>query len=92
MLGKIEGRRRRGCQRLRWLDSIRDEHELGQTPGDGEGHGGLGCCCPWGHKESDVTGRLNDNRRSSLQLEIFPVLFFGGSDYIGGDQGSSYSL
>ena len=37
MLGKIEGRRRRGCQRLRWLDSIRDEHELGQTPGDGEG-------------------------------------------------------
>ena len=24
MLGKIEGRRRRGCQRMRWLDSITD--------------------------------------------------------------------
>ena len=25
MLGKIEGRRRRGCQRIRWLDGITDE-------------------------------------------------------------------
>ena len=24
MLGKIEGRRRRGCQRMRWLDDITD--------------------------------------------------------------------
>ena len=24
MLGKIEGRKRRGCQRMRWLDSITD--------------------------------------------------------------------
>ena len=24
MLGKIEGRRRRGCQRMRWLDGITD--------------------------------------------------------------------
>ena len=24
MLGKIEGKRRRGCQRMRWLDSITD--------------------------------------------------------------------
>ena len=24
MLGKIEGRRRKGCQRIRWLDSITD--------------------------------------------------------------------
>ena len=28
-------------------------HELGQTPGDGEGQGGLVCCSSWGHKESD---------------------------------------
>ena len=27
-----------------------NEHELGQTPGDGEGQGGLACCSPWGHK------------------------------------------
>ena len=25
-------------------------HELGQTPGDGEGQGSLVCCSPWGHK------------------------------------------
>ena len=34
-------------------------HELEQTPGDGEGQGRLACCSPWGHKESDVTERLN---------------------------------
>ena len=33
-----------------------NEHELGQTPGYGEGQGGLVCCCPWGHKESDRLG------------------------------------
>ena len=36
-------------------------HEPGQTPGDGEGQGGLACCSPWGHKELDMTGRLNNN-------------------------------
>ena len=30
-------------------------HELGQTPGDGEGQGGLTCCSPWGHKHELVT-------------------------------------
>ena len=30
-------------------------HELEQTLGDGEGQGGLVCCSPWGHKESDMT-------------------------------------
>ena len=46
MLGKIEGRRKRECQRMRWLDGITDEHELGQTPGDDEGQGGLAWCSP----------------------------------------------
>ena len=30
-------------------------HEFEQPPGDGEGRGSLGCCSPWGHKESDMT-------------------------------------
>ena len=30
--------------------------EFGQTSGDGEGQGGLACCSPGGHKESDTTG------------------------------------
>ena len=38
-----------------------NEHELGQTPGDGEGRGGLVSCSPQGHKESDTTGQLNNN-------------------------------
>ena len=57
MLGKIEGRRRRGRQRIRWLDGITElkGHEFEQTLGDGEGQGSLVCCSPWGHKESDRT-------------------------------------
>ena len=30
-------------------------NELGRTPGDVEGQGGLACCSPWGRKESDTT-------------------------------------
>ena len=37
-----------------------NEHELGQT--HGEGQGGLACCSPWGHRESDTTGQLNNNK------------------------------
>ena len=36
-----------------------DGHEFELTPGVGDGHGGLACCNSWGHKESDVTERLN---------------------------------
>ena len=42
-----------------------NEHELGQTPGDGEGEGGLACCSPWGHKELDTTGQLNNNKTAN---------------------------
>ena len=61
MEGKIEGRRTRGRQRMRWHFQL-NEHEFEQTPGDGEGQGTLACCNPWGHKESDMTKQLkNDN-------------------------------
>ena len=48
---------------MRWLDGISDnnEHELGQTLGDGEGQGGLACCSPWGRRELDMTGQLSNN-------------------------------
>ena len=35
--------------------------EFEQALGDGEGQGGLACCGPRGHKESDTTERLNNN-------------------------------
>ena len=34
-------------------------HEFVSTLGVGEGQGGLACCSPWGHKESDTTEQLN---------------------------------
>ena len=47
MLGKIEGRRRRGQQRMRWLDDITDStHEFEQALGDSEAQGSLVCCSP----------------------------------------------
>ena len=41
-------------------------HELGQTPGESRGQGGLACYNPWGHKESDMTQRLNNNNNAIL--------------------------
>ena len=56
MLGKIEGRRRRGRQRMRQLDGITDSvDEFQQILGDSEGQGSLACCGPWGRKELDTT-------------------------------------
>ena len=36
-----------------------DGHEFESTPGVGDGQGGLACCSPWEHKESETTERLN---------------------------------
>ena len=60
MLGKSEGRRRKGRQRMRWLDGITDStDEFEQAPGVGDGQECLVCCSPWDHKESKMTEWLN---------------------------------
>ena len=59
MRGKIEGRKRRGQQSIRWLNGITDSMEFGWTPGVGDGQGGLVCCGSRGRGEPDMTERLN---------------------------------
>ena len=62
MLGKIEGGRRRGRQKMRWLDGITDlinGHGFEWTSGVGDGQGGLVCCGSWGRRELDTTEQLN---------------------------------
>ena len=74
MLGGIGGRRRRGRQRMRWLDGITDsmDVEFEWTPGVGDGQDGLVCCNSWGHKESDTTEWLNWTELNGLV--VFPTL------------------
>ena len=60
ILGKNEGRSRRGPQRMRWLDGITDLMDISLSKVRvGDGQGSLVCCSPWGYKELDIIGRLN---------------------------------
>ena len=73
LLGKIDGRRRRGRQRMRWLDGITDSMDMNLSklwrrqwhptpvllPGKSHGRRSLVGCSPWGHEESDTTERLH---------------------------------
>ena len=60
MLGKIGSRKRRGRQRMRRLDGITDSMDISLSKLQVvDEQGGLVCCSPWGHKESDTTEQLN---------------------------------
>ena len=74
MLGKIEGRRRRGQQDE--MHHRLDGHGFGWTPGVGDRQGGLACCSSWGCKESDMTGRLNWTELIYITTSLFIHLLF----------------
>ena len=61
MQRKIEGMRRRGLQRMRWLDGIIDsvDMSLSKLQETVEGQGSLACCSSQGRKGSDMTEQLN---------------------------------
>ena len=71
MLGKIEGRSRRGRQRMRWLDGITNSMDMSLSKlRVGDGQGGLACYSPQGHRELDTTEGLNNNN-TGLKLIFF---------------------
>ena len=79
MLGKIEGKIRRGQLRMKWFRQHHQlsGHESEQTPGDSEGQGSFACCSPCGLKESNMTERLNNNKDKNTQKstdDIFVIL------------------
>ena len=72
MLGGIGGKRRRGWQRMRWLDDITYSMDVSLwTPGIGDGQGGLACCNSWGHKESDTTVLLNWTELNHIYTQCY---------------------
>ena len=64
MMTKIEGKRRRGWQRMRWLGSITDSTDMNLSKFGEivEDRGSLAGCSSWDCKESDTIKQLNNNK------------------------------
>ena len=54
---------------VEWYHRV-NGHEFEQTPGVGDGQGGLAWCSPWGCKESDTTEQLNTNKKIGRELVL----------------------
>ena len=68
MLGKTEGRKRRGQQRMRWLDDITDSMDMSLSKLQElvKNRASLAYCIPWGHRESDMNERMNNKCYSKV--------------------------
>ena len=75
MLGKIEGGRKRGQQKIRWLDGITDSMDMNLSKLlEIVEDRGAWCCSLWGRQESDMTWQLNNNN-------VCEGLFLGSQFY-----------
>ena len=72
--GKDEGKRRRGQQRMRWLDRWHHQlngHEFEKTPGDSEGQGSLAHYSPWGHRvRYDIATEQHQGKKARMILVV----------------------
>ena len=77
MLGKFEGRRKRGWERMRWLGGITASMDMSfnkpQELSDRQGN--LACCSPWGLKALDTTERLNWTELKTYFGHFGPCVF-----------------
>ena len=75
MLGRIEGRRRRGQLRMKWLGGIIDSVDMSLSKArNSKGQGSLVCCSPWDFKESDMTEWLNNY--SNINSWAFILVYY----------------
>ena len=70
--GKDWGQEEKGTteeEMVAWHHQL-NGHEFEQTPGDGEGQGSLAYCSPLGHKKSDMTEQLNNNKNQKRKIKF----------------------
>ena len=83
-LGKIKGKRRRGQQKMKWLDGITDSMDmsLSKLQEIVKNVGSLVCCSSWSCRELDMSKQLNNKRWTHAHSFISDSLTQKGASQI----------